>query len=660
MKKSVALLVLLLAAMLAAGGVLPVGMPEELSATTAQTSDGRVYAAENRDAVSRIYTLRNNEIFEVYEEFRVQGGAESRIARVAAEKQDVYFLRAFTDGKRWELLKLADGMAAPAAQGSFETGGTVTGLAVRNRTTYITVVHTDGTVAVYAYGNTDRSGLVLLLPVAQTEDVVSAEYDGTRLRAATKQGDFCFIDENGRRSYSDEAVDAPAVKVTAASIRGVLLCKRLFLAAAAILWLVIAVSVLLTVAVTGRAARLATRLTCAGSEVIFLTLLAVLVLVSRQILSALGPLQMLRDLVVMSAVAGVILLVGILLLRGVSGRMTRALKTMTEQMDDVAEGRVDIREVKPGKDELHRMDRSMQEMCMSLSIRNYELETTIRSYQRFVPEQLTELLNRAAVAEVSLGDSRRLTGDIGLFSVGNRAEARDVLQDDAFVDFINHSFGIFQECVRDNNGSMISSGLRLSAMETMFPRDAADGVKAGLDFLGRTQKKAGEGIPVPHPFLILHRASFLYGVAGQETRLFPYLSSGEMEFLGSFAQRFHGVGVRIIMTEAYWKQLEGRGFDARYIGFVSDEEWGTYKLYELLDAYPELEKKVRLGYEERFQEAVNLFYRNDFFLARNLFSTLLRACPEDGIVRWYLFACEHYFNQEGTDEVDYQLFGIHE
>ena len=67
-----------------------------------------------------------------------------------------------------------------------------------------------------------------------------------------------------------------------------------------------------------------------------------------------------------------------------------------------------------------------------------------------------------------------------------------------------------------------------------------------------------------------------------------------------------------------------------------------------------------MGYDERFQEAVNLFYRNDFFLARNLFSTLLRACPEDGIVRWYLFACEHYFNQEGTDEVDYQLFGIHE
>ena len=47
-------------------------------------------------------------------------------------------------------------------------------------------------------------------------------------------------------------------------------------------------------------------------------------------------------------------------------------------------------------------------------------------------------------------------------------------------------------------------------------------------------------------------------------------------------------------------------------------------------------------------------------LARNLFSTLLRVCPEDGIVRWYLFACEHCFNRSGGEAVDYRLFGMEE
>ena len=171
--------------------------------------------------------------------------------------------------------------------------------------------------------------------------------------------------------------------------------------------------------------------------------------------------------------------------------------------------------------------------------------------------------------------------------------------------------------------------------------------------------RRADAIPEPRACLILHKASFLYGIAGQEERLFPYLSSSELEFLGGFTQQFDEAGVRIVATEAYWKQLEGCGFTGRYIGFVSaGERSGAYKLYEVLDAYPELERELRRGYDQRFQEAINLFYHNDFYLARNLFSSLLRACPGDGIARWYLFACEHFFNQEGNAEPDYSLFGI--
>jgi len=663
MRKTVMLLALLLAVMLAAAGSLPLGVPGNLLPGPARTPDNEILAAENRLLVSRIYTLRSGVISQLYEELRVQDGKECGIARVAAEKQNVYFLRAFADGVNWQLMKLENGAAVSVEKGAFEQSARMTGLTALNGTVWITAMHTDGTVSVYECGS-QGSGLKLLMPAQWTEDVVTAEFDGAQLRATTGHGDHCFIAQDGKRTYSEAAAEAAAPKLVEHPV-GWLLGKRTALAAALILWLVIALSILITVTINRKATRLATRLTAAGGEIIFLMLLAAMGLVSYRLLLASGPLEMLENVSIMTVVAAEILLLGVLLLRVVSLRMTKPLPDLVRQMDEVTEGRVDFHDVAPGKDELHRMDQAMQEMCMSLSIRNYELESTIRSYQRFVPEKLTELLDRAAVAEVSLGDSRRMTSNIGLFSVGNRSEARNVLDDDAFVDFINHSLDIFQNCLQENHGSMISSGLRLSAMETMFPDSAADGVQAGLDFLGRAQKKYGEGIPSPQPFLILHRASVLYGVAGQAERLFPYLSSGEMEFLGSFAQQFHQVGVRIVMTESYKKQLEDQRYNVRYIGFVADGftadgDRGAYKLYEVLDAYPELERKLRIGYDQRFQEAINLFYRNDFFLARNLFSTLLRTCPEDGIARWYLFACEHYFNQEGSCEADYQLFGIRE
>jgi hypothetical protein len=205
---------------------------------------------------------------------------------------------------------------------------------------------------------------------------------------------------------------------------------------------------------------------------------------------------------------------------------------------------------------------------------------------------------------------------------------------------------------------MVSSGLRLSAMEALFPDAPADGVQAGLDFLGKLRVQCAEGVPEARACLILHRASFLYGIAGRDDRLFPYLSSSELNFLGSYAPKLDEAGVRIVATEAYWNQLSGCGFTARYIGFVSTDECGSaYKLYEILDAYPELERDLRRGYDSRFQEAINLFYRNDFYLARNLFSTLLRVCPGDGVARWYLFACERFFHEEGNAKADYSLFG---
>lgn len=292
---------------------------------------------------------------------------------------------------------------------------------------------------------------------------------------------------------------------------------------------------------------------------------------------------------------------------------------------------------------------------MSLAIRNYEIQCTIQSYSRFVPQKLTELLDRAAVAEVDPGDNRKILGNVGLFSVGNRGEARGALGDADFVSFLSESFGMFYDCVTAKGGCVLSGGLRLESMEALFSGAASDGVFAGLDLLGEAMAAPESGVPAPCPVLMLHRGNFLYGVSGRDERLFPYISSAELDFLGSLSQQFYQVGVRIVATEEYWKQLEG--FSGRYIGFVSEgERGGAYKLYEILDAYPELERGLRQSYDNRFQEALNLFYHKDFYLARNIFSNLLRVCPEDGVARWYLFACERFFNQEGGAEPDCQLF----
>ena len=658
MRKITTPLIALLIAILIAAGMFPWGMPgEEQIPGAAEFSDG-IAVAENRSYTSRIYIVKDGVISDLYRESRLEGEHTRSIARVASDGKDVYFLRAMDNARDWMLMQLENGEAETVAQGSFEDGMTVTGLVAEGGLIWITGVMENGAVAVYEWAGGESAGLKMVTPVWWLRDVVEAEYDGTVIRAVTKYDELCEMTVKGEVTYLDEKV--PAEAAVQANGTGWILCKGYVLAAAALVWLFVAATVMIAAGISRKAERLAGRLTAVGGEVLLLALSAGVAAVFLTVQHGAGLVAAAQTGKTAAMAAGVIWLVGLLLMRAVAGKMTAPIEGMTRQMEAVADGNVKAREMNPGKDELSRMNLALQEMCMGLSIRDYEMNATIGSYKRFVPRKLTEMLDRAAVAEVDLGDSRRIASNVGLFSVGNRDEVRSTLEDGAFVEFINNTFGVLHDCVQENNGSMISCTLRLSCMETMFPRHPADGVRAGLDFLGRIGKKHEGGGPVPKPLLILHKASFLFGVAGKQERLFPYVSSAELEFLESFAPRFHESGVRLVMTEAYWSEIKNAGFNARYIGFVSDGGRNAYKLYEVLDVYPELERKLRIEYDQRFQEAINLFYHNDFFLARNLFSTLLRVCPEDGIVRWYLFACEHFFNTTGEEAVDYRLFGIEE
>lgn len=654
-----AFLILSLIAVLAAACALPWGMPTaELVPVPAEQDSGTVWVAENRWLTSRIYALRGGFVSELYEELRLRDGREYRVAQVAAAENTVRFVRTAADGSSWELAELEKGQAKVVCQGSLAEPAAVTGLRMGGQYVWLTAVSEGGDILIYEYTPASGASLQLRMPAEWLPDTVTAEYNGERVQATTRYGDTWFLSSTGEKSYVSN-VSKPVPPAAKVEGMGWLLCKRTVLLAGFVLWLAVAAVVLAAAGINRRAKRVAVRLTASGGAVVLLALSASAGGVIAAVASCIGLEPAWRALPLAAGAAAVVWLLSLLILWGTARKVTQPLKTMRQQMERVAEGNFMPWEAPSGLDELSSMDRSMQEMCMSLSVRNYETHCTIQSYRRFAPMWMVEFLDRPSVAEVDLGDSRRITGCLGLFSIGNQAEARAQLEDAAFVDFINHSFGTLYDCVRENHGGLINSGLRLSSMEAAFST-AADGVRAGLDFLGKIQVEQDSGIPVPRACLILHRTSFLYGIVGREEQLFPYLSSAEMEFLNGFAPSLDAAGVRMVATEAYWKQLKNEDFTGRCIGFVSSgEKFGAYRLYEILDAYPELEREVRRDYDARFQEALNLFYHSDFYLARNLFSALLRACPSDGVVRWYLFACERFFNQEQEEGAeDYSLFGI--
>ena len=104
MKRMTVLTALLLAAFFSVVSILSWGLPDgEYVAGPAQLTDGRVLVGENRRFTSRIYTLRDGRVDKVYEESRLSGGEERRVARLTTVNDAVFYLREINGGEAWEL-----------------------------------------------------------------------------------------------------------------------------------------------------------------------------------------------------------------------------------------------------------------------------------------------------------------------------------------------------------------------------------------------------------------------------------------------------------------------------------------------------------------------------------------------------------------------------
>ena len=662
MRKPLIVLAALLLAAFIVITLAPWGMPSIDNFTNVCQGDGSLWVGENRVADCRIYTITNGVVSGLLRSSRIQNGELAELVSVSCGNGTVYAAQVLPESGLWQLLSTDEnGKLSVAATMPYMDGYRLLDFRLEGGMAYITVLANDGAVSVL-------SSIDFLAGGWETELVRKAPEAGTVSDAFFK-GDTLYITYSGSSAIAvtatgseaislsdlptDAELDAPVVPL---GIR--LACKQSLYLFSFVLLLCLFLPILIMGLVAKRARSFALRTPVAvvGTLAIFgLLFCAALAWEASTRLSV----AVLPGLITRLSIALVIFIAACcvtvtLMLK----HSTRPIRELSARMERVADGDYSVKELPDRKDEIGDMYRALQELCLSLSIRDYEVTSTMRSYHRFVPRGLEELLNRASVMEVCLGDNRAIDGIAGVISVVNRQSVRGILDDDSYISFINRSSSLMDSSIRSQNGLLLSSGYSMESNNVYFGGGAYCGIKAALDLIGNAGSVKSTALqPAPKFFVLLHRTVLLYGIAGSEENMFPYLSSSELEALGSIAEPMRDAGVQIVMTDQFVERLE-TDCVSRYIGFVSgNEEDESFKLYELLDPYSDIERNLRLSYDSQLQEAINMFYKSDFCLARNIFSAIVRACPSDGIARWYLFACEHFFHRADDGETDFSLFG---
>lgn len=346
----------------------------------------------------------------------------------------------------------------------------------------------------------------------------------------------------------------------------------------------------------------------------------------------------------------------ILVYSGFVEGITRPLRSLGRFMDKVAAGSYEIKKTCNTNNEIGRIWSSLNRMCAELEKKRYHTDMQLRSYYRFVPRDMEKILGRQSIFELQNGDVTEVKGNVTIVSVQNRDNIRSKTDDQVYMKIVGYCFGLIRETGRRHGAVMASNEFDLSGIRVLYPDVQRAAVPFGIELLTANREKQMGSLLKADMFLMLHKTGYLYGLAGDEEQAFPFFASGEVEFLESKVSGFRGTQVGMVMTGQAFEQTDFN-CDSRYIGYLTYAEGNMlFRIYEILDVCPYAERTMKKKLNGDFQKALQLYYENNFYLARNQFSAIVKECPYDGIARWYLFASEYYFNLGDLSKVNYGLF----
>ena len=279
---------------------------------------------------------------------------------------------------------------------------------------------------------------------------------------------------------------------------------------------------------------------------------------------------------------------------------------------------------------------SVNEIRRHIKSINYLQFMVYKAYYRFAPKNVERILKKDSITDVKSGDAIRLFGTQVLI----RTE-RQKNDDPHEIQRRNEFLEVVQRQLRAEDGIFISSDTDLSLTRILFLEDSPGCVRFGVNLLQEI-RSGGLDKVIPPTSVLMHRAPFVYGVAGTDEQASAFLASPEKEYMEMYLGWFHKLHLDVVVTESVVEAEEGLG-DLRHIGFV-EGDGGRVNIYEVLDAEETRIHMAKFRLIKSFEEALSLYYAQDFYLARNAFTDILREVPEDEMAKWYLFECEKLLN----------------
>ncbi|MEM7734897.1 MAG: adenylate/guanylate cyclase domain-containing protein [Deinococcota bacterium] len=281
--------------------------------------------------------------------------------------------------------------------------------------------------------------------------------------------------------------------------------------------------------------------------------------------------------------------------------------------------------------------RELRDQQASLEIANKDLQTLIRAYDRFVPDEFLAYLGKTSITDVQLGDQVAQEMTILFSDIRDFTSLSEKMTPQENFNFINGYLSQMQPFISKYHGFIDKYiGDAIMALFPTHPNDALDAAIGMLTSLG----EYNEGRPKRERIRIgigLHTGATMLGTVGGENRMDSTVI-GDAVNLSSRVEGLTKVyGASLLITEQTMQGLrDPNAYAMRELDQVKvkgkRKPITVYEVFETDEYDLKVRKEASLEY---FAKGLELYREQKYTDARAMFYEVLQLNPKDKAAQLY-------------------------
>ncbi|MEG5162962.1 AAA family ATPase [Microcoleus sp. AT3-A2] len=273
-----------------------------------------------------------------------------------------------------------------------------------------------------------------------------------------------------------------------------------------------------------------------------------------------------------------------------------------------------------------------------------ELFQLNKAYERFVPNQFLQFLEKSSIVDVELGDQVQLEMSVLFSDIRDFTTLSESMTPEDNFHFINAYLSRMESAIIENNG-FIDKYIG-DAIMALFSGNADNAINASIAMLHQlqvyNQERVNSGYAPIKIGIGINTGNLMLGTVGGQNRMDTTVISDAVNLASRVEGLTKNYGVALLITQQTFNKLDNpSNYAIRMIAEISVKgKVDLSTIYEVFEADIPETKQGKLATKDLFNQALILYRQQKFIEATALFSQCLELCPSDQVAQIYLDWCE--------------------